>query len=267
MNWTKYLNYFILVPILAGLLGNFSLGIIIVGLTGLIWGLESGVLFISLTTTLLVILTGNINMEIIFLFILTLAYLNREYKILNYLDARLSYFILFIISISSYPFWKYILGIIPVRLLNELNIAGEVLVVAGLFLFLVRGKVLLQNSVQRKIFFKYILFFACPVLGLMGNFLLIPLWILGVYFIERFEKNLNTTIIFERERYILFNTLILLLATIAVYVLLPIGFIAGLVLLLIFAFIFRNIKQVPLVEMVYFSMIVGIVAGRMGLLL
>lgn len=267
MSWNKYFNYFLLVPIAAVLFGNYSLGIIIVGFTGLIWGLESGALFISLTTTLLVILTGNINMEIIFIYTLTLAYLNKERRILNCIDERLSYIILFIISILLFPLWRQLLGVIPVSLLNELNIAGEVLVIAGLLLFVVRGKVLLQDGVEKKTFLEYFLFFFCSVLGLMGNFLLIPLWISGRYFIDRYQEHLHSSIVLNKKRVILFTLTILLLASLTINILLPIGFIWGLILLLTFVFVFRNIKQVPTVETVYFSMILGIVAGRTGLLL
>ena len=267
MNWDKYINHFLLVPLTAGLFGNFSLGIIIVGFTGLIWGFESGVLFVSLTTTLLVILTGNINMEIIFIYTLTLAYLNKEQRILGYLDKRVSYIVLFILSILLFPLWKQLLGIIPAGLLNELNIAGEVLVIAGLLLFIVRGKVLLQDSVERETFLEYLLFFFCAVLGLMGNLLLIPLWISGKYFIDRFQEHLHIPIMLDKKIYILLTSIILFLASLAANILLPIGFITGLILLLTFIFVFRNIKQVPIVETVYFSMILGIVAGRIGLLL
>ncbi len=267
MNWNKYINHFFIVPLVAAIFGNISLGIIIAGLTGLVWGLESGALFISLTTTLLVILTGNINMEIIFLFVLTLAYLIREYKIFSYLDSNLSYFILFLVSIVLYPLWRHILGIIPVGMLNEFNIAGEVLIIAGLLLYLLRVKIIFQSGVQSKALLKHILFFFCSVLGLIGNNLLIPIWIAGIYFIERYQRKTSTTIDFDKKSYLLFNSLIIVIVTFAAYLLLPIGFINGLVVFLIFALILRNIKEVPLVEMVYFSMILGIVAGRMGLLL
>jgi len=266
MNCNKYINHFILVPLVAGLFGNLSLGIIIAGLTGLIWGLERGVLLISLTTTLLVILTGNINMEIIFIFVITLVYLKKEYKILDYTDSNLSYFILFFISIMLYPLLRQVLGIVPVRMLNDFNIAGEVLIIAGLILFLLRINIVLQAGVQSKTLLKHILFFFCSVLGLIGNYLLIPIWIAGIYLIESYQHKVSSTVDFDKKGYLLFNSFIIVIVTFAAFLLLPIGFISGLVLFLVFVFLFRNIKELPLVEMVYLSMILGIVAGRMGLL-
>lgn len=267
MKWNRYIGHFVLVPFIAWLSGNLSLGLIVVGLTGLIWGFESGAMFISLTTTLLVILTGNINLEIIFLFSVTIAYLNREYIIFKPLDRGISYFLLLIISILSYPIWRELLGIIPVSLLNELNIAGEVLLVTGLFLFIVRGKVLLESSTSKERIFEYILNFICAVLGLMGNFILIPIWIGGSIFLDRYRKELSELILFDRKIYLMVSLIILIITSIAADILLPIGFITGLLLLIVFAFVFRNLKQIPLVELIYFSMIVGIVAGRMGLLI
>lgn len=63
----RTINIFILLPLIAALSGNPSLGLIVSGLTGLIWGTGSGSLFIGVTTTLLLIFTGNINMELIFI--------------------------------------------------------------------------------------------------------------------------------------------------------------------------------------------------------
>ncbi|MFP4016426.1 MAG: hypothetical protein ACLFUI_05290 [Halanaerobiales bacterium] len=267
MRWNRFISHFVFVPLVAWLSGNFSLGLIVVGLTGLIWGFESGAMFVSLTTTFLVLLTGNINLEIIFLYAVTIAYLNREYKIFKTLDRGTSYFLLLFISILSYPVWRELLGMIPVSLLNELNIAGEVLLVAGLFLFIVRGKFLLENSVQRGRFFEYLLNFVCSVLGLMGIYILIPLWIGGNYLLDRYSKELAAPIVFTRKLHLLFIPIILIITSIAANFLLPIGFVTALFLLLIFVFVFRNLKQIPLVEMLYFSMILGIVAGRMGLLM
>ena len=75
MNWKKASNIFILLPLITAVSGNFSLGPVVAGLTGLTWGIGPGSLFISITTVLLLILTGNINMELIFLYLWSLAYL------------------------------------------------------------------------------------------------------------------------------------------------------------------------------------------------
>lgn len=267
MNWKRFISPFVAAPIIGAILGNFSLGIIIAGLTGLIWGYESGVLFISITTTVLVILTGNINMEIIFLYVLTLTYLIREYKILHYIDRRLAYILLFAISALSFPIWKVILGLIPAGLLNELNISGELLVVAGLILFFLRGKVMLENGVQKKDFAIYILYFICSVVALAGNVLTIPLWIAGIYLFDRNQGYLSRRMNFARNQYLLVLSILIILSVISAEMILPIGYVTALILLLVFSVVFRNLRQVPLVEMVYFSMIVGIVAGRIGLLL
>lgn len=67
MKYREYfINPFVVGAVFGIITGNPSLGLVVAGFTALIWGLEPGMNFITLTTILLVILTGNINMELIF---------------------------------------------------------------------------------------------------------------------------------------------------------------------------------------------------------
>ncbi|HLV09337.1 MAG TPA: hypothetical protein VKY40_03940, partial [Halanaerobiales bacterium] len=70
-------------------------------------------------------------------------------------------------------------------------------------------------------------------------------------------------IVFNRTYY---KLILYLLCGLAGYLLLPIRFFLSITLITIFSFIWK-MEKIPLLEMIYFSVIIGIVAGRMGLLL
>lgn len=270
MNWRRFICPFILIPIIAGLLGNISLGLVIAGLTGLIWGMGAGSIFISLTTTLLVILTGNINMEIIFLYTLSLAYLIRDEQILVYLDKKIAYIIVFIISILMTPIWSIILSRITAGLLNDFNISGQLLVFTGLLLFLLRGMFLLKNKCSRKEFVEHFAVFSASVLGLNNNiFLLIfcLIYQLSIEVLKKLNFNLKSPLFFMKSSAFFIIMLIMLITALVSNLILPLSFLSSILLLFTFFIILQGIKQIPMFEMVYFSMIFGITVSRMGLLL
>lgn len=275
MNWKKTLiSPFILPVIVGGIMGNFSLGLIVAGLSVLIWGYRSGVLFISITTVSLVLLTGNINVEIIFLFSISLAFLNRENIIFSYLDQRIRYMFLFILSILSFPLWKYLLGLIPAELLNQISISGEILIIAGLFLLAFRGKLMLNEGVNLKKLYNILLVFISSVLGLMGSYFLLPVWIGGRYLNYRmediFNKRRSKLIKINTDnntgRNILYYLCLFLPVILAGNLLLPVGFFITTAVIIFFTLIFWQQQQIPIIEMVYFSVLVGMLAGRIGLL-
>lgn len=267
MKWHKYFNHFIIAPLIAAIFGNFTLGLIIAGLTGLIWGRGSGLMFISMATTILVLLTANINMEVVFLIVLTLAYMVREQYIFPYIDRKHAYTIVFIISIISYPLFRFFLGLLPAGLLNQINIAGELLLIAGLVLFIIRGKLLLENQLSVAAFLEYLLFYLCSILALMGSYIFIPLLLTGVYLINKYQKVFQKSINFNKDTFFFYNLIIILIASFAFDLLLPIGFLTGFLILSIIIFILRSIKQIPVMELVFLSMILGVVAGKMGWLI
>ncbi|NLJ84257.1 MAG: hypothetical protein GX336_05040 [Halanaerobiaceae bacterium] len=264
------INIFILLPLLAALAGSPSLGLVVTGLTGLIWGTGSGSLFIGVTTTLMLIFTGNINMELIFLYTLTLAYLIEGGFIPGLQNRTIVYPLLTFISLLLIPIWKQLLGSIPVSLLNELNVAGSLLVIAGLLIFIFRIRLLLKARGPKEKLLEALLVFICSLTGLMGSILTIPLWLGANYFLRVFTKyewKFNS-LLFQRGRLNFALTVIILLLIVYVLpLLLPYGFFTTLLLFFIPYLFFRHSRDLPTVELVYFSMILGIVACKTGILL
>lgn len=281
MNWKKAaLSPFILPPIIAGIMGNFSLGLIVAGLSVLIWGYRSGVLFISLTTVSLVLLTGNINMEIIFLYSLTLAFIINNEVIFSYIDTNIKYIALFVLSILFYPLWQDLLGLIPASLLNEISISGELLIITGIFLFIFRGKLKFDRGISYKGIFKYLFIFICSIIGLMGSYFLLPVWVGGQYIFNQLDgkvkKKMSGMIKINIGQYwghninyynlIIYILFLFVPAILAADILLPVGFFISTALIIFFTLIFWQKEKIPMVEMVYFSVLLGILAGRIGLL-
>jgi hypothetical protein len=251
MFWRRvFFNPFITGPLTGWLMGNYSLGLITAGLTVLVWGFEPGMNFVVITTIILVALTGNINLEIIFLYSLSLAFIIRESKICS--DNRnLFYVIAASVSILLSRYWEYILGCIQVSFLNELNIAGELLLLAGLVLTLYRGR--------NYEFPESFLILIVSVLGISGELLLIPVWLLGIVILKHGAVNPHVQRI---------GSLILLGGILsAAGLLLPLNiFFTAPIILCAFFLIFRRQWKIPLLETVYLSIILGILAGRTGLI-
>jgi hypothetical protein len=262
MEWKRILQTpFVLAPLTGLILGNYSLGAIIAGLTVLIWGMGSGMNFISLTTIVLVMLTGNISSEIIFIFVISLAFLLREEKLFPFLDQKIKYTVFAFFTVSLYPLWRYFLGSIPASLLNEISIAGQVLLITGILLTVLRGKLLIESGIRISELAGFILFFLTAISGLTGSYYLIPIWITGNFLLyiiknKKLFYNLSTTH---------YKVILYLSGSIAGYLLLPIGFFLSLALVTLFSFLW-NREKLPVLEMVYFSVIIGILAGRLGLL-
>ncbi|MFW6034777.1 MAG: hypothetical protein ACOCRZ_00840 [Halothermotrichaceae bacterium] len=268
MNWRnikwkrELINPFIITPLITLLFGNFSLGFITAGFTVLVWGFEIGMLFISITTVLLVLLTGNINFEIIFVYSISLAFLIKKGKLLKQFDRKLLYYIFAVVSISLYPLWSSLLGIIPAGLLNEFNISGQILLIGGLFLTLVRGKIIINRNTDVFKLLNFVLVILCAILGVMGNFMLIPVWITGIYLVNVNKQKLCKQVL----PLSFYNSVLFMIITTAVYILLPVNIFISTLLIILFCFLFWYIEEVPLLEMVYLSVILGIFIGRLGLL-
>ncbi|MFW5981798.1 MAG: hypothetical protein ACOCQO_01175 [Halanaerobiaceae bacterium] len=266
-----FFSPFILTPIITAALGNFSLGLILAGLTTLIWGYQKGALFISICSSLILILTGNINMEIVFLLVLTLAYFVREYKLLNKFEEKTAYFILFLLLLLLTPILRVIFGLIPASLLNEINVASSLLILAGLVLFIIRGRIILYGSIKVRDFFEYIFCFLSAILALMGSIFTIPLWTIFVFALKKNSGLLEKEIqIEEQSNKAIFTTLSLFLILIAIfsaYLIIPMGILSFSIIIIFGAYLLRNFNQVPLVELVYLSMILGVIAGKVGFLL
>jgi hypothetical protein len=305
MKWRKLAFEPFILGMVAGILtGNLSLGLITTGFAILIWGYRSGVNFIILGTVLVVAATGNINFEIIFIYFLTLAYLIEQQKFFSFLEQKFAYIIVGIVSIALFPVWKMVLGFIPARILNEINISGVFLLLTALILNIKRGICLINEDDQESKVFRFLLVFIMAALGINGNPLIIPFWVIGIILIYLSRGNygpyklwitLRVNIFSERQGkkiYLLgkgsrrpfyfldnnfnrikninfpFNLIYLILfglIGLTGYILLPLNiiFIVGVML---FFYTYWRQRKVPLLGMVYLSVLLGMIGGRLGLL-
>lgn len=257
-------NPFILGGLLSAFMGNISLGIVSAAMTLIIWGNKKGNNFITIITIMLVVLTGNINFELIFIFVLSLAYLIKE-KILPG-----GYIINGILVVGTYPVWTRVLGLIPVSLLNEINIAGQSLVIAGLLMTLLRGCMLTdsrKNVIDKG---EYLLVLLTAIIGLRGSWLAFPCWFLGsliLYFVNNGDR---WTAFLQQFRFPDWAwRAIIGAATIgAGYYLLPVYLFPFIVLVIcIFSLSRWSEEKIPLIELVYLALVMGIIGGRLGLLI
>lgn len=264
MYWKRLLfNPLLLTPVLGLLLGNAQLGLITAGLSVLVWGMEKGIVFINLTTLLLVSLTGNINFEIIFLYVLSLAFLIRESKYFRSFDQRIVYGVIALLAILFYPFWVFLLGIIPANNLNEINIAGEILLITGFLLTLLRARKLLGDQVSLTRRLDFLLLFMAAILAIEGIFWMVPFWLAGSLLLEHYRAALDRINVIPP---LLFRILVLGLVLYGLANLLPLNFLITVLIIAFFSFVFWQQERIPLLEMVYLSFILGILAGRIGLL-
>ncbi|NLM97985.1 MAG: hypothetical protein GX175_10345 [Halanaerobiaceae bacterium] len=270
MKTDKLFGLFFLPPVISALLGNLSMGFITAGLTGLLWGAGSGSLFISITTVILMVFTGNINMEIFFIYTFSLAYLIKEEYLFREIKREYLYGFFFLFSILLIPLWKKLLEFTPVNILNELNISGQLLPFAGLIIFLIKGSLLIKGSCQFREYLEHLLLFICSAAALQGSISSIILCLVASIALRL------TAYLKIREFFRIFpvdginsSSLVFLNLFLAVFVsgrILPPPFAAGYPILIISQFLFRDMKELPLFELVYTAVFLGMAAGKAGLL-
>ncbi len=260
-SYIKILYNPFLIGIIAGFItGNMSLALVTGGLTVLLWGIDRGKNYIIITTILLVIATSNINFEIVFIYFLSLAWLIKNFT-KDEKHKNKVFFITALISICLFPLWKYLLGIIPAQVLNEFNIAGQILLIAGIILNLQRG----INKKQGKMHF--LIYTLLAGLGISGNSFVLPCWLVGcvfIYYLENKQINRELRIPFSDR---LYYPALCLLSFLFVYFLIPINIFAMFIIIVLITFIYvRNNDKAVLIETVYLSLLTGLIAGRIGLL-
>ncbi|MFW5976691.1 MAG: hypothetical protein ACOCQS_01965 [Bacillota bacterium] len=259
----KYLfdNPFIL-GILAGFIsGNLSLGLITTGFTILIWGFDKFTRYIIIFTTLLVALTGNINFEIIFLYFISIYYFIKNTDIWEEVSRNIISITAGIISLSLFPVFRIILGYIPVQILNEINIAGEILLITGIIINTRRCIRLLKYRDSQK-FIRFLLIFIMAMMGLAGNWLVILLWVVGLIIINKIKTQQVSV---DFSPFILF-VILMITALVSGYLLLPLNLIILSLLIIPGSILYINRKKFSLLEMVYLCFILGLIAGRLKIL-
>ncbi len=257
MYYYKRLLYNPFVPgIIAGYItNNIPLALITTGLTVMLWGRYKGKNFIIVTTILLVVTTGNINFEIIYIFFLSLIWvLNNLFK--KSKNKGRIFFSVSFISLLLYPLWKYILGSVPAQLLNEFNIAGELLLLAAILLNLKRGMKAGEERVD------YLLYTFLAGISITANIIAIPFILAGLLFIILQEKNdIKTNL--KTEIYYL---LLLVLSLVFIIYYLPLNIFMITIIAFLFIYIYLRQEGTVLIETVYLSLLTGLIASRIGLL-
>jgi len=248
-------NPFILGIIIGLAANNLPLALVTVGLTVMLWDRREGKNFIIITTILLIIATGNINFEIIYIFILSLNWVLNNVINNNRDKFIITTFISFL-SILLFPLWKYILGLIPAQLLNEFNIAGELLLLGAILLNLKRG---IKKEEGRT---SYILYTLLAGISITGNVIAIPCIITGLI-LDVYRSNMKLRIILQDEVYYLF---LLILSVIFIYVNIPLSIFMVTVCVLLVVYIYLRQDKNILIETVYLSLLTGLIAGKIGLL-
>lgn len=249
-------------PVIVGLAAGSLTGNIYTGLTGAGFVLlYQGIGFTAgatvFFTVFLVNLSGNINFEIIFIFVITLFFVFEK------AESRLVFLMAAIICFFSLSVWREIFGFIPAQVLNEFNIAGQVILLAGIILLTFRAEdKLARGEVLQSFFFllELILAVAC-LYGLELTIIFTPIGIflisLGSYYKkELIELNLDKKML---------SFIILITGIIAFLILLPLL----IPLLIIAAFLMLIIfykKEISYLYLVYLALIIGLYTARFGLL-
>lgn len=259
MNWKSFfINPFIITPLVALFFGNLSLGLIIAGYSVLIWGIEEGLIFISLTSLMLVLLTGNINLEIIFIFLITVALIIKETSTINSKDNLKRYLYWGIILIAFHPVWRFLLGLIPAGLLNDFNIAGQFVVMAGIAIMLVR----VWQSRKLNELLKFFLILVTAILAINGFWFAPISWLLG----EVLLYIINSKELTKSRYFVTVKTFFTMVVFLISLLILPLNYyIPVIVLPLLFLVSLQQSTPIPMMEVLYFAVIIGLVAGRIGL--
>lgn len=252
-----FLSPLVLGPVFAFLMGNISLGLITAGITILIWGQREGSNFVVLTTVGLLILTANINMEIIFLYSITLAFIIDE----NCREKQFFFLLACLTSLGAFPVWIYILGKLPVHLLNQFNIAGGFVLISALVLTYVKGLILIKDASSEEIAAHFFLSFVA-VLEVIGVYWAIPCWVLGNYFINKYNVSFQNMIKSRTNSYLL-SLFFMFFIIFTAYIVLPVNSIL-LAILIFLSAVLLYCNTLPVFELLYMSVILGIIFAKLG---
>ncbi|MFW5985064.1 MAG: hypothetical protein ACOCQ1_02190 [Halanaerobiaceae bacterium] len=249
--------------VIGGLItGNLSLGIVTAGFVVLLYGYHKSSIFIILGTIFTVVLSGNINFEIILVYYITVVYLVENNRIFVLGSKKKNYLAAGFLSLLLIPLWTQVFGNIPVQVLNDFNIAGITLLQAGIVLSLRRGQELLNyNNFDSLPVLGFILGYILSILGIYGSYLVIPVWLGGL---------ILYAIITESSRRVywppfVLSLLIFLISLVAVIVIIPLNIAFVFSLLVVLVYYFQKGDFVFL-EVIYGSVFWGLFLASLGLI-
>ena len=282
-------NPFIIGIIIGLFSGNLSLGMITTGFTILLWGYDRTASFIIIFTVLLVMLTGNINFELIYLYFISITYFIKQSALFHssYIKVKklICYLTIGIISLALFPVWRVLMGIIPVQIFNDINTAGNFLLIAAVFLSIDRfWKNFLQELNEKKkfgiieIIIKFILTFGLSVLGIKGQQNYIFVWIIGIIILILLENlkypegKISATLshlslsLFSENFINTFLGLLIFTAFFILYYLITLNIFLIIILIIISYFFIFKVNQFPYLETIYLLFFIGLLTARIGFL-
>ena len=248
----------VITALIAGYLsGNIYTGITTAGFVLLYQGVNVRGAASSFFITLLVNLTSNINFEIIFIFVISVFYF------LNFKNEKRTLLINSIIIIISIPIWKLLLGFIPAEILNDFNIAGEVLLLGAIVYLVLEGEKAVFRKVNQKIyliFTRFLLSITC-IFGFELFIIFGPILILLYFYLNNNSVFLSLTNTKEK----IYSIGFFLIGILAFSLLLPLNlllFISGIILYL---FLFY-IQEISYLNLAYLSLLIGLNFSQFAIL-
>mgnify|MGYP006287206263 CR=1 FL=1 len=257
-----YLNLFknpVITALIAGYLsGNIYTGITTAGFVLLYQGINLRGAASSFFITLIINLTSNINFEIIFIFVISL------FCFLNFKNEKRTLFINSIIIIISIPIWKLLLGFIPAEILNDFNVAGEVLLLGGIVYLVLEGEKAVFRGVSKKtylIFIRFLLAITC-IFGFELFLIFGPVLILLYYYLDNHFAfvSLNNT----KEK--IYSMVFFLTGILAFSLLLPLNFVLFFIGILLYLLLFY-IEEISYLKFAYLCLLIGLNFSQFSILL
>ncbi len=261
----KILTNPFIIGLASGLLtGNLSLGLITTGFSVLIWGYHKELNFIIPGTVILVILSGNVNFELVFLYFITITYCLKQEILLDWINGNKKYYIAAIVSIALFPVWRLIFSRIPAQVLDEINMSGGILLLTGFILTARRGfKLIKKHKYKSNRLLRFLLIIIMAGLGIMADYFVVFVWIIGVYFLNRMSTDQKQDPIFISP---LLQLIILLILTgFKGFILIPVNMVIIGIFIVLLIYLYLK-KELISLELVYFSFVISLVVGRLGLL-
>ena len=250
MNFSYFLRNPVIIALIAGFLsGNYYTALTVAAFVLLYEGITTKGATIAFFTTLLVNMTNNINFEIIFIFVLTVFYLVA--KMIKKRDIIISS----LIVLFSIPIWNIFFVYIPAQILNDFNVAGELLLLTAIIYKVYKGQRAVLDKSAKALYLIYLRILLAVVALLSVEFFLYfaPIFIIADYYFSNHFKSDGLT---EAEQKIYFY-LFFILAFISINLLLPFELIIYIMAIFIYLFLIY-IKDIAYIDLLYLSLILGL---------
>ena len=282
------------------LINNLSLGLFTASLTVLLIGINRTGNFITLLTILVVKLTGNINFELIYILVISVAYIIKIFETEKMNIGKRHIDLIYIISggliIILSPVLRELLGVIPAGVLNDINIAGEIILLNGIIF---AGCRIIYSIMERDWTDSIVMLiaFIMAFIGIKGTNPALYIWPVGIllitylqysqsvknkiqrinfldkrilskainYLKDKLKDNLK---VYLKDSRLMMYIITVALVYLAIYTLLPLTVVALLIGLIFLIYIYLRPESWYgyRLDIIYLSLMLGLMAARTGLL-